>query len=224
MEARHVLRQLLRSIDRNLTSVAGNTQWRDYVLQQFRDNAHVMDSVKRQQGLQLAKDYAVLISNIAHHRELLTRYGIGLNPDARNKSMVEATAKRVGFTLPEQQQFQHFQERLKPPGSQEQQQQAHEERQLSHDVDDHEHQGNDQPNAGRQPSHGRQRQPMTDTRQQQQQQQHVHEQHSQHMHWQQSEELQQQPQQPQQQQQQQQQLEPQQPYDTEPVAAKVAAL
>lgn len=68
MEARHVLRQLLRSIDRNLTSVAGNTQWRDYVLQQFRDNAHVMDSVKRQQGLQLAKDYAVLISNIAHHR------------------------------------------------------------------------------------------------------------------------------------------------------------
>ena len=33
---------------------------------------------------------------------LLTKYNIGIDPEQRNKSMVEAVAKRVGFKLPEQ--------------------------------------------------------------------------------------------------------------------------
>jgi hypothetical protein len=31
---------------------------------------------------------------------LLTSYNIGVDPDQRNKRMVEATARRVGFELP----------------------------------------------------------------------------------------------------------------------------
>lgn len=33
---------------------------------------------------------------------LLTKYNIGIDPDVRNKGMVAAVAKRVGFKLPEQ--------------------------------------------------------------------------------------------------------------------------
>lgn len=35
-------------------------------------------------------------------QELLSRYNIGVDPDERNKKMVEAVAKRVGFKLPEE--------------------------------------------------------------------------------------------------------------------------
>lgn len=33
-------------------------------------------------------------------QELLSSYNLGLDPDERNKRMVEATARRVGFALP----------------------------------------------------------------------------------------------------------------------------
>lgn len=36
----------------------------------------------------------------APHQHLLATYNIGVDPDARNKRMVEATAARVGFKLP----------------------------------------------------------------------------------------------------------------------------
>jgi hypothetical protein len=34
-------------------------------------------------------------------QELLQRYNIGVDPEERNKRMVEATARRVGFALPD---------------------------------------------------------------------------------------------------------------------------
>ncbi len=58
------------------------------------------DSLSTQQALALARDWAALANNIAHHRELLTSYNIGLDVDERTKRMVEATAKRMGFALP----------------------------------------------------------------------------------------------------------------------------
>lgn len=63
-----MLRRLLRSIDTHLTSVAENTQWRDYVLTQFRQGVAAANPVVAQRGVQLAKDYTQLIENIAHHR------------------------------------------------------------------------------------------------------------------------------------------------------------
>lgn len=57
-------------------------------------------SLSPQQALALARDWAALANNIAHHRELLASYNIGLDVDERTKRMVEATAKRMGFALP----------------------------------------------------------------------------------------------------------------------------
>lgn len=51
---------------------------------------------------QLARDLTFLVNNVAHHKGLLASYNIGVNPDDRNKQMVEAVARRVGFQLPKQ--------------------------------------------------------------------------------------------------------------------------
>ncbi|KAF6251935.1 hypothetical protein COO60DRAFT_1556006, partial [Scenedesmus sp. NREL 46B-D3] len=101
MSARSALRLLLRAVDRNVTSVAGNQQWRQHILQQFRANAGLQDAAQQQQMLLLAQEYADLINNVAHHQELLLGYNLGVDPDARNKEMVAKTAARVGFQLPQ---------------------------------------------------------------------------------------------------------------------------
>jgi hypothetical protein len=62
-----VLRSLLRTVDHHITSVAGNTQWRQHVLQQFRQ-ARDADAVQQQRLLLLAQEYADLVKNIAHHQ------------------------------------------------------------------------------------------------------------------------------------------------------------
>jgi hypothetical protein len=68
MSAKSSLRVLLRAVDRHVTSVAGNQQWRQHVLQQFRDNAALQDAAQQQQMVLLAQEYADLISNVAHHQ------------------------------------------------------------------------------------------------------------------------------------------------------------
>ena len=64
-EVRPVLRQLLRAVNKHLTRVSGNRQWKEFVLQEFRAHVNDADAVSR---LGLAQDYAALITNIAHHR------------------------------------------------------------------------------------------------------------------------------------------------------------
>lgn len=67
-EARQVLRQLLRAVDKNLTAMAANNQWRAFVLQQARASMRLSDPGEVQQSLQLAKDYTFMVENIAQHR------------------------------------------------------------------------------------------------------------------------------------------------------------
>mmetsp|Transcript_24846 Transcript_24846/g.54100 ORF Transcript_24846/g.54100 Transcript_24846/m.54100 type:complete len:111 (+) Transcript_24846:33-365(+) len=100
MSARSTLRGLLRAIDQHVTSISGNRQWREFVLAEFRAGASLEDQKAIESRLNLARDYTLLVSNVAHHKNLLITYNIGVDPDERNKKMVEAVAKRVGFALP----------------------------------------------------------------------------------------------------------------------------
>jgi P2-related tail formation protein len=68
MSAKSALRLLLRAVDRHVTSVAGNQQWRQHILQQFRDNVGLQDAAQQQQMVLLAQEYVDLISNVAHHQ------------------------------------------------------------------------------------------------------------------------------------------------------------
>lgn len=98
-ETRHALRALLKAVDKHLTRVAGNKQWRDEIVAQSR--VPVANELDRQHRLSLMQDMLFWIRNIQEHTSLLKRYNIGKDADERNKEMVAAVAKRVGFKLPE---------------------------------------------------------------------------------------------------------------------------
>jgi hypothetical protein len=139
-ETRHALRALLKAVDKHLTRVAGNTQWRDEIVTQSR--VPIVNELDRQHRLSLMQDMLFWIHNIQEHtvmmqgrrhgglhacsqppaaplcmralgvkriplppphpiQSLLKRYNIGKDADDRNKEMVAAVAKRVGFKLPE---------------------------------------------------------------------------------------------------------------------------
>jgi hypothetical protein len=68
MSAKSALRLLLRAVDRHVTSVAGNQQWRQHILQQFRANAALQNTAQQEQMVLLAQEYADLINNVAHHQ------------------------------------------------------------------------------------------------------------------------------------------------------------
>ena len=67
-EARQVLRQILRVVDRHVTSVNGNTTWRQHILQEFRQSVGVEDPALRDQLLQQAKDYAFLVNSVQEYK------------------------------------------------------------------------------------------------------------------------------------------------------------
>ncbi len=59
------VRNLLKAIHKNVTSVAGNRQWRDYVVAQVRSSDTPQSTAER---VQLAKDVTFLINNVATHK------------------------------------------------------------------------------------------------------------------------------------------------------------
>ena len=80
-EARQVLRTLLRAVDRNITGITGNRQWREFAVAEFRRGAALADPAERQAALQAAKDYAFLITSVREHkvrRVKATGWGRGL--------------------------------------------------------------------------------------------------------------------------------------------------
>ena len=68
VEARQVLRTLLRAVDRNITAATGNRQWRDFVVAEFRRGAELKSLEERGAALQQAKDYAFLVTSVHQHK------------------------------------------------------------------------------------------------------------------------------------------------------------
>lgn len=67
LEARAVLRSLLRAVDANITAVAGNTVWRQHVLSEFRAQRGAAPE-EAQRLLAVAAEYGGLVRDIAHHQ------------------------------------------------------------------------------------------------------------------------------------------------------------
>lgn len=64
----HVYRQLLRAVDRNITSVTGNPRWREFVAVEFRKHRGEADPARVRALLAAAKDYAFLIDGVREHK------------------------------------------------------------------------------------------------------------------------------------------------------------
>jgi hypothetical protein len=71
MESVCVYRKLLRAVRKHVTNDPNKSSFRNYISQEFRkriDQTSDKDSVKK--NLQLAEDYASLLSSVHHHKVL----------------------------------------------------------------------------------------------------------------------------------------------------------
>lgn len=66
--ARAVLRQLIRTVDRNLTSQSGNDVWKQAVYQEFRHHAGESDPERATQLIQEAADFVFHIESVRAHK------------------------------------------------------------------------------------------------------------------------------------------------------------
>ncbi|EIE19606.1 hypothetical protein COCSUDRAFT_54555 [Coccomyxa subellipsoidea C-169] len=99
-EVRQVYRILLRTVRDRISSRNQNSIWHDYIVEEFHRNATEKNPAKVQELLRLAKDYAQLVQGVNYEKELLLSYNIGIDPEERQRSMIERTANLVGLQLP----------------------------------------------------------------------------------------------------------------------------
>ena len=93
--ARHYYRALLKSVDKHITKVSGNTQWWEHVRQEWRQQQPAAaDAAGQSRRLELAEDYTFLINNISHH-EVGGGVGVRLAACACACACVLAGALRV---------------------------------------------------------------------------------------------------------------------------------
>ncbi len=100
---------LLRVVRQHVTSVAGNQQWEQHLRAEYRrpvealsravDETSSADSGAAERR-QLGEDYALLLNNVVRHTQLLASYNLGVDEGDRQKRMLAATARLVGFKLP----------------------------------------------------------------------------------------------------------------------------
>eukprot|EP00850_Spirogloea_muscicola_P025880 SM004672S16627 [mRNA] locus=s4672:224:746:- [translate_table: standard] len=101
-EVRQAFRALLRAVDRHITKVGANTEFREYVIAMFRvagEGTSQPEQVAKR--VALARDYTFLVDSVHHHRELLQSYNIAVDRRNEQAEMLRNTAHRVGLRLPE---------------------------------------------------------------------------------------------------------------------------
>lgn len=100
-EARAALRQLVRAIDSNITSKAGNPLWRQAVFAEFRRHTGESDAGTVARLVQEARDVAFYLDSVKTHKELLVSYNIGVDRQKRQRQKLSDSARSVGLSLPD---------------------------------------------------------------------------------------------------------------------------
>ncbi|GMH32918.1 hypothetical protein BSKO_00752 [Bryopsis sp. KO-2023] len=95
---REVYRKLLRTVDKNITQVTGNTLWRDFVKKEFRKSQEVAAVPHL---LNQAEEYVYLVESVHENKELLTSYNITTDKDSQQREQVKKTARVVGLEVPD---------------------------------------------------------------------------------------------------------------------------
>lgn len=100
MASRTAYRNLLKAIDKHVTSKAGNTTIRDEVAAVFQSNGQEEKSNEDAKAA-LAQDMAFLINSIHEHREMLLSYNITVDRNVEQAERLKNTAERVGLGMPQ---------------------------------------------------------------------------------------------------------------------------
>ncbi|KAJ4720852.1 Complex 1 LYR-like protein [Melia azedarach] len=101
MQAPKVYRHLLKAIRNHIGKEEYKTHFREYVTQEFRKNCKLSDPSSKQQKIKLAHDYAFLLNNVHHHKELLFSYNIAVDRSEEMKRILGKSAASVGLQLPD---------------------------------------------------------------------------------------------------------------------------
>ena len=97
---RELFRVLLREVGIQVTTVRGDTKWRQYVANQFyMYRGEELESSETQRRMEFGRSYLLTLKSVREQQELLTRYNI---VPGRGKDRLRKEAARAGLQLPMQ--------------------------------------------------------------------------------------------------------------------------
>ncbi|KAJ2694838.1 hypothetical protein H4R19_005886 [Coemansia spiralis] len=94
-EARHVYRQLLREIGRQITSGLGNRAWAAQLRLEWHAAARAPDAA-RESNMRAARNALTYLASSRRYRELQAEF----NPKMPEGDRIQRTARRVGLEPP----------------------------------------------------------------------------------------------------------------------------
>ncbi|KAI8049526.1 hypothetical protein BDF22DRAFT_699135, partial [Syncephalis plumigaleata] len=101
LSTRALYRRLLREIDNQFTTVNQNQLWRNEAKARFRQYATEHDAARLSNARTDAENVLTFLHGRRRYQELMTLY---YPPEMSQSDRIDASAKRVGLSLPEQQE------------------------------------------------------------------------------------------------------------------------
>ncbi|CAN6441837.1 unnamed protein product [Victoria cruziana] len=100
MEVVTAYRHLLKAVDKHIGKEGTKKQFRDFIIQEFRKKTNVSDEHVIRQMIKLAKDYALMLNSVHHHKGLLFSYNIAVDR-SNEMNTIRKSAASVGLRLPD---------------------------------------------------------------------------------------------------------------------------
>lgn len=101
MRASNVYRQLLKAVKNHVEKSGSKGHFRDFITQEFRENAKLCNPCEIQRKMKIAHDYTFLLNSVHHHKDLLFSYNIAVDRSDEMKKVLNKSAASVGLRLPE---------------------------------------------------------------------------------------------------------------------------
>ncbi|KAG0475746.1 hypothetical protein HPP92_015432 [Vanilla planifolia] len=101
LKATNVYRQLLKAVEKHVGSDGSKRHFRNFITDEFRQNAKLSDQSEIQRKIKLAHDYTFLLNSVHHHKDLLFSYNIAVDRSDEMKKILNKSAASVGLRLPD---------------------------------------------------------------------------------------------------------------------------
>ncbi|KAL8170172.1 hypothetical protein V2J09_021976 [Rumex salicifolius] len=101
LHAMKIYRHLLRSVRKHIGNEDYKRHFTNFITEEFRKNRASSDPSSVQNKLKLTRDYAYLLNNVQHQKELLFSYNIAVDRSDEMKRILGKSASSVGLQLPE---------------------------------------------------------------------------------------------------------------------------
>ncbi|KAK1256774.1 hypothetical protein QJS04_geneDACA024493 [Acorus gramineus] len=100
-KAANAYRQLLKAVKKHIGGERSNRHFRDFITEEFRNNAASVDGPTARRKITLARDYAYYLNSVHRQKELLFSYNIAVDRTDEMKKILTKSASSVGLQLPD---------------------------------------------------------------------------------------------------------------------------